>query len=577
MTSAKERRPSLGSVPKDGTTGNLRVLVRAGKGRGLAAVGLLFLSGLAEGVGVFSLLPLLSLAQPGTADEQGGREENLLTELIGTLGLEPTVGTLLLVLVLATMVKAALFVLAMRQVGFVAADVATGLRLDLLQSLTRARWTYLTSRPSGAFVNAMGTEAMRVSQLFTETSFLLAMAIQVAVYSAAALVISWQATVAAVIFGGLLLMALRSFVRMSARAGKGETEILKSLSTRMGSVLGVMKPVKAMAREEALRPVLEAETRELNAVYRRQVTSKALLIALQEPFIAVVLGLGFFVALRSGYAMNELLVMAFVFYRIITRLGSAQSHAQGAATVRSAYVSILEMVAAARAMAEPMPGTRTPTLNSGIEFQDVSFSYDDHQVFDGLSLRIDAGSLTAIVGPSGGGKTSLVDLVVGLIQPSAGSILVDGVPLTEMNLLKWRAQIGYVSQEVILLHDTVAMNVSLGAPDVDSAAIERALRVSLAWDFVQKLPHGSETMVGERGLSLSGGQRQRIAIARAILHLPLLLILDEATSALDPETEAQVLENLRASREITTLSISHQPLISKLADRTYTVGNSFRP
>ena len=182
--------------------------------------------------------------------------------------------------------------------------------------------------------------------------------------------------------------------------------------------------------------------------------------------------------------------------------------------------------------------------------------------------------LNSFIGPSGAGKTTLVDLLCGLHQPSGGQILIDGIPLDELDIQHWRQQIGYVTQENSLLNSSIKDNVTLGDPSYSSDEVTTALAKSKALDFVAKLPLGIETLVGENGAQLSGGQRQRILIARALVHSPRLLILDEATSALDSETElalSQIFKEL--SREITVISISHRPAIVDVSDHVYQLGD----
>jgi ATP-binding cassette subfamily C protein len=215
-----------------------------------------------------------------------------------------------------------------------------------------------------------------------------------------------------------------------------------------------------------------------------------------------------------------------------------------------------------------------PTLNRGIELSQVSMAFGRKRVIENASFAVPAGAITAIVGASGAGKTTLVDIILGLYQPASGRVLIDGVPLPELDLMRWRAMVGYVPQELVLFHDTVAANVSLGEPGFTAADVEHALRQAGAWEFVAGLSDGMNHVVGERGAALSGGQRQRIALARALIHRPQLLILDEATSALDPLTEAGIIRNVAelAVRDgITVLSISHQPAWMSVADRVVRV------
>ncbi len=168
-------------------------------------------------------------------------------------------------------------------------------------------------------------------------------------------------------------------------------------------------------------------------------------------------------------------------------------------------------------------------------------------VLKNITIEIPSRTFTSIIGPSGAGKTTLVDLVTGLFEPIKGQVLIDGVPLPELDLRKWRRMIGYVPQDTILLHDSIFSNVTLGEPSFSEEDVEHALKAAGAWDFINAMPEGVQTIVGERGAKLSGGQRQRIAIARALVHRPQLLILDEATSALDPETEAAICQTLKDS------------------------------
>jgi ATP-binding cassette subfamily C protein len=195
-------------------------------------------------------------------------------------------------------------------------------------------------------------------------------------------------------------------------------------------------------------------------------------------------------------------------------------------------------------------------------------------VLDGLSFAVPAGKITAIVGGSGAGKTTTADLIMGLVRPDAGEVYIDGVALGELDLHEWRQLIGYVPQEVLMLHDSVAKNVSLGDPNLTPEDIEGALRDAGAWEFVSELPEGVDCSVGERGMRLSGGQRQRIAIARALVHGAKLLILDEATTALDPESEAFVLAAIEALRgRATVFAISHQPALRSVADQMYRIAD----
>jgi ATP-binding cassette subfamily C protein len=221
-----------------------------------------------------------------------------------------------------------------------------------------------------------------------------------------------------------------------------------------------------------------------------------------------------------------------------------------------------------------MPSGASPTLERGVDVRDVRVELDGNRVLDGASFSVPAGKITALLGASGSGKTTTADLIMGLVRPDVGEVYIDGVALAELDLHAWRQLIGYVPQETLMLHDSVAKNVGLGDPNLTPEDIERALRDAGAWEFVSELPGGVDCSVGERGMRLSGGQRQRIAIARALVHGAKLLVFDEATSALDPESEAFVLAAIESLRgRATVLAISHQPALRGVADRIYRISD----
>jgi ATP-binding cassette subfamily C protein len=187
-------------------------------------------------------------------------------------------------------------------------------------------------------------------------------------------------------------------------------------------------------------------------------------------------------------------------------------------------------------------------------------------------MRVPHGRFVVLTGPSGAGKTTIVDLIAGLLTPDDGAVYIDDVPLGEIDVRAWRRSLGYVPQETLLFHRSVLENVTLGAPDIGRDEVEESLRAAGAWSFVSSLEDDLDQTVGERGSKLSGGQRQRIAIARALVGRPQLLILDEPTSELDPETARGISDTLRAlSGSVTIIAISHEPSMLESADLVYQI------
>tara|TARA_B110000438_G_scaffold129661_1_gene125955 strand:- start:925 stop:1713 length:789 start_codon:yes stop_codon:yes gene_type:complete len=241
----------------------------------------------------------------------------------------------------------------------------------------------------------------------------------------------------------------------------------------------------------------------------------------------------------------------------------------------SAYWAIREASESARSAAEIKTGTLHPTLKQGISVQHIKFNYGTKNIFQDLNIEIQINSLTTIIGDSGTGKSTFIDLVCGLAEPHSGDIFIDGIPLREIDIWEWRKLIGYVSQDSALLHDTILNNILVGAPDLTEADAEKALHQAGALKFVNNLPEGMHTIVGERGGLISGGQRQRVAIARALAHQPKLLLLDEPTSALDIQSEQTICGTLQTlSKTLTIIAVSHQPALANASDKVIKLSNS---
>ena len=558
----------------------LLAFARAYPGRSALTLACLIFATFAEGISFSSLLPLLGLATRARSsvpspDTAPTGLEQVSRDTLAAFGLQPSIGLLCLIIVGGMVLKAAFVLLAQRQVGYTVAHVATDLRLSLLRSLLAARWEYYVRQPVGSFANAFATEASRASEAYLHAVTIIAFSIQAILYIGLALAVSWQATLAAALFGLLIVFGLHRLVRMARRAGARQTALLKSILGQLTDVLYAVKPLKAMARETQIGPLLEHGTRRLHRALQREVLSKEALRALQDPLLIACLVGGLYIALtRWSLSLDAVIMLIILFGRTLSSLNKAQRQYQRMASQDSAYWSLQDTLQQSDVAREINTGTRQPYLTQAITLQDVSFAYAEKSILDRASCTLPAGEVTLLLGPSGTGKTSTVDLIAGLLRPHSGAILIDGVPLDTIDLKAWRNTIGYVPQEMLLLHESVFTNVTLGDTALTEADVEVALRAAEAWEFVQSLPDGILTGVGERGARLSGGQRQRIAIARALVHSPQLLILDEATTALDPDSEAAICQTVQRLRgTMTILAISHQPALLDIADHVYRLEN----
>jgi len=568
-----ENRPSAGTSAE--TLAMARYFLSTYPGHSLLVVGCLLLAGLLEVVGVSLVLPLVGLAV-GAANEVPPGVAMIVDRVLAVLHVQRELGPLLSVMVVFIAAKCLMIWAAMVLVGSIVARVGTDLRLELIHSLMKAKWSYFVSQPVGHFANAIAGEAKKASAAYCDLALSTAALIQVLMYAALSFLTAPRIAGLGLVGGLLLMTLLRRFVGVARSAGREQSRSMKSLVGRLVDALHGIKPLKAMAQEDQLTPIMETEAQALNNAQRRLVVAAQSLTALQEFTGVLVMAAGLFVAIRFwSVPFSVLVAMAFMFSRLVQQINVMTQNYQRAVGEEAVFWSLRQRIEQARNACEDPGGDRGPAEPRGdLRIECLSFGYPDAPlVLKDVSLDIPFGSLAVLIGPSGVGKTSLIDLVCGLQIPLSGEIRYGGIPVAELGLRSWRRGIGYVPQELFLFHESIRANVTLGDSALGDDAVEQALRDAGAWEFVAALPEGLETVIGERGARLSGGQRQRIALARALVRNPVLLILDEATASLDPRTEADICRTLATLRgRMTILAVSHQPAILSVADIVYRFG-----
>lgn len=384
--------------------------------------------------------------------------------------------------------------------------------------------------------------------------------------------INWRLTTLIVIvlpFVGLLL----SFAGKKLRqAGHNVQEHLADITATAQEAFSAVRVVRSFANEDAELERFREAGRGNYAALLQAVSVQGILAGVVEVFLIIALAIVFRVGgmsvidgeLTPGELISFIGYIAFMVQpirSIMNQMGYIQTGIASAERICEIMSVPVE---------EDTSSRHHIPITGSIKFQNVSFSYDRQEVLHGINLDVEAGGKIAIVGPTGSGKSTIADLIPRFYEPSSGSILIDGRNIAEFGLKDLRRQIGIVPQECVLMRGSVAFNIAYGLADIDMARVKEAAEIADISAFIETLPDGYDTLVGERGVTLSGGQRQRIAIARAVIRDPRILILDEATSSLDTASEHAVQKALnQAMNGRTSIIIAHRLSTIKNADRIY--------
>ncbi|MBA4095551.1 MAG: hypothetical protein C0484_02120 [Rhodospirillum sp.] len=534
-----------------------------------------------ELVGFAAIIPLLSVMSPETDMELGGRREmihNALESAFTAVGLPMNLPTLLLTILFFMVIKAVISIAVTRYVASVMTRINTEARLDVIRTLMHARWSFYARQRLSRLVSAAGESSNAVGEAFQLSTDMLMAFLRITIYLLICYVIAPPMVLVAAGVAGIMAVSYGALVRQSKRAAKGQSRAMSRMKADLTDVFIGIKSIRAMGRQAQMSTLLSKDSDALDQSMRSRVLSAEYAEELQAPIIAICMVLG----LLGGSALlglggHELLLAAILLVRLVNTFGFVQRGSQRLMMAQVWLGSARSLIAAAESSQEQLTGTVPPNPRDGVRFEGVSFKHaDGKELLAKVDFEVAAGKITTLVGPSGVGKTTTLDLIIGLLPPRSGRLLLGGVDSAEIDLAKWRQVIGYVPQDVTLFHDTVRNNVALGEESFSDEDVWRALRAAGADEFIEALPDGLDHVVGERGQMISGGQRQRIALARALLHRPAILILDEATAGLDRETEETICTRIREMVEhegLTVLAVTHGEAWRQMADRIYKIAD----
>lgn len=527
---------------------------------------LMILTSLCTGVGILLIIPLISAVGidlgevPGIASSDIGRR---VSETAAGLGLSFSLGGVLTLYVLliagvATLQYGQTVLSNKLQRSFI-----LELRRDLYGKLMDVQWCYVNAQRHADFVRLATSQVTSIGLAVHQVVKLLGQLMLVALYLGLSVLLSPTLTALALLCALGLVVALLPLNRRIHSSGLISLRENRAMFSDVMEQLSSLKVIKSFSAE---RRFLERVIRTSTMLEEQQVRItrfNAVVRLVNLASAALIFAILFYVSIQwVPLPISNLVLILFVFSRLLPQVSAIQSVVHRLIHLAPMYQDLLEHAEALAAHREPPASTETvPAFHDTIELTGVSYHYPGKpaSAFANVNLRIAHNETVALVGVSGAGKSTLADILSGLISPTTGEMRVDGRVIDTRNRRHWRTQVAYVTQDVLLFHDSVRDNLSWVLPTPpDEAELWDALRLAAADGFVRALPQGLNTMIGDRGVKLSGGERQRLALARALLSRPRLLILDEATSALDQANQRRIRDALLGLEgKLTMVIIAH--------------------
>jgi len=445
--------------------------------------------------------------------------------------------------------------------------------LNTYNSIFQAGWHYIGSIKQGKLLNSFTREIDRLGDSLAATGRLISAATKAIIFLFIPFYISWKITL--ITFGFVLAVGIPFFImgKLSRKLGRQDTLTSNEYVSTLQENFSLAKIIISFAKHvQSSNDLLLRFNDHVKATIKSQ-TFAMLLSNMYIPFgISGIILIYYFGKIYS-LPLSSLAVLFAAYYKIIPIMSEIIISKNSFDSSYTSFEQIISIQKKAKDMTKPNGNIEFKSLADSVEFKNVYFSYNNNQkIIENLSLKIKKGEFVAFVGKSGGGKSTIIDIILGINSPQAGKILIDQIEQDKYDISSFREKIGYVPQGGALFNDTIAKNIKWSTNNTSENIIKEICKETYADEFINKFPEKYDTVVGDRGVKLSGGQLQRIALARALIKNPDIIVLDEATSSLDTHSEKKIQKSLESIYDIKTIIvIAHRLSTIIKADTIYVI------
>ena len=526
------------------------------------------LAGFIETIGLISLLPIIAVL----VNKEGPISNNsIINNFFESFPFLLDIKILLIILIFLVILKSCFLFLSNLIAVKYCVYITSFLRQQLINNIFKAKWSHIIELSAGSISATLSKETQNSGKCFNQLFATGQGVIFSILLISLSMFLNWKFSLLVIALVFIIFIFLNKLLVLADKYSLKENLSMRDLLSSFNDDINNLKPVKAMGFVNLIISNIKQKIELLRKFQTHLDTLTVLRNSLTEPMVIIICGFMFyFFLLPLNLTVPELGAFIVIFVRNIMILSRTQSQLQKILMSHNAYILVKDVINKSKKFKEIYKGNERITYKKDLKFSNLTFNYHKKEILNKINLTIPFSKITLIQGPSGIGKTTIVDLIVGLYKPNNGKIFVDGKNLNKIDMNFWRSNISYVSQDFSFMSGTIKDIFTKGTKNVTNAQIKTVLQELNILNLINSLPKKLDTDIGKFGIKLSGGQRQRIAIARALLRQPKILILDESTSALDLKNEKRLINLIKKSlKQVTIVIISHKKIFRNIAHNNY--------